>query len=290
MRIHELVTEAFMPTSAFAGSDKNKLGPAGHLKGSMKRPASQGDLVGENFGNYYNENIASKVFSQYPDLTSEDDVLNAAWEHVVRDMGRKKAGHLFNYDEDFPSDLVSSYFYLQKKGVEEAFGPAATADLRKGSPAGSSWTSYMDWKDKANQREYQANILRDKEAHELALKLGGRPPSPGVLGTGIFANMNAQRFEQWLKQNPKALQAFSAYSDTQPAMAEDQSVSEKTDPDLCRSSKRLGSSDHSSCVSQGLRAHQSKGKGHTDGQGNYIKGKKIRGSKYGGPLPDQDSK
>jgi hypothetical protein len=189
MRIHELVTEAFMPTSAFTGSDKNKLGPAGHLKGSMKRPAGQGDLVGENFGNYYNENIASKVFSQHPDLTSEDDVLNAAWEHVVRDMGRKKAGHLFNYDEDFPSDLVSSYFYLQKQGV-----------------------------------------------------------------------------------------------------AEDQSVSEKTDADLCRSSKRLGSSDHSSCVSQGLRAHQSKGKGHTDGQGSYIKGKKIRGSKYGGPLPDQDGK
>jgi len=189
MRIHELFTEAFMPSSAFVGSDKNKLGPAGHLKGSMNRPARQGDLVGENFGNYYNENIASKVFSQNPDLTSEDDVLNAAWEHVVRDMGRKKAGHLFNYDEDFPSDLVSSYFYLQKQGV-----------------------------------------------------------------------------------------------------AEDQSVSEKTDADLCRSSKRLGSSDHSSCVSQGLRAHQSKGKGHTDGQGNYIKGKKIRGSKYGGPLPDQDSK
>jgi hypothetical protein len=73
-------------------------------------------------------------------------------------------------------------------------------------------------------------------------------------------------------------------------VSEDQAVAEKTDPDLCRSSKRLGSSDHSSCVSQGLRAHQSKGKGHTDGQGSYIKGKKIRGSKYGGPLPDQDGK
>jgi hypothetical protein len=71
---------------------------------------------------------------------------------------------------------------------------------------------------------------------------------------------------------------------------DESSIEEKTDPKLCRSSKRLGSSDHSSCVSQGLRAHQSKGKGHTDGQGNYIKGKKIRGSKYGGPLPDWDSK
>jgi len=38
--------ESMLPKTAFAGSDKNKLGPAAHLKGSMKRPARQGDLVG----------------------------------------------------------------------------------------------------------------------------------------------------------------------------------------------------------------------------------------------------
>ena len=38
--------EAMLPKSAFAGSDKNKLGSAGQLKGSMKRPARAGDLVG----------------------------------------------------------------------------------------------------------------------------------------------------------------------------------------------------------------------------------------------------
>lgn len=38
--------EAMLPKSAFAGSDKNKLGPAAHLKGSTKRPAQQRDLVG----------------------------------------------------------------------------------------------------------------------------------------------------------------------------------------------------------------------------------------------------
>lgn len=54
---------------------------------------------------------------------------------------------------------------------------------------------------------------------------------------------------------------------------------------LCRSRKTLGNSDQSSCVSQGFRAHTSKGKGHTDGKGNFIKGKKIKGKKYGGPLP-----
>jgi hypothetical protein len=40
--------EAMLPDKAFAGSDKNKLGPKAHLKGKMKRPARQGDLVGED--------------------------------------------------------------------------------------------------------------------------------------------------------------------------------------------------------------------------------------------------
>ena len=38
--------EAMLPKSMFAGSKKNKLGPAGQLKGNMKRPARAGDLVG----------------------------------------------------------------------------------------------------------------------------------------------------------------------------------------------------------------------------------------------------
>jgi len=65
---------------------------------------------------------------------------------------------------------------------------------------------------------------------------------------------------------------------------------ERTDPKLCRSPKRLGRSDYSSCVSQGLRAHQSKGKGHTDGNGNYLKGKKAKSVHYGGDVKDYDSK
>jgi hypothetical protein len=41
------VAEKMMPASNFAGTPKNKLGSAAHLKGSMKRPARAGDLVGE---------------------------------------------------------------------------------------------------------------------------------------------------------------------------------------------------------------------------------------------------
>jgi hypothetical protein len=54
----------------------------------------------------------------------------------------------------------------------------------------------------------------------------------------------------------------------------------------CESPKRKSRSVYSSCVSQGYIAHQSKGKGHTDGQGNYLKGHKAKGKRYGGDVPD----
>lgn len=67
-------------------------------------------------------------------------------------------------------------------------------------------------------------------------------------------------------------------------------ITEKAKPSLCRSSKKLGASDQASCVSQGLRAHTSKGKGHTDGHGHYVKGHRAKGSKYGGPVIDYSGK
>ena len=63
-------------------------------------------------------------------------------------------------------------------------------------------------------------------------------------------------------------------------------VTEKATAKLCRSTKSLGVSDQSSCVSQGLRPHHSKGKGHTDGHGEYVKGKKAKGVQYGGSVKD----
>lgn len=60
----------------------------------------------------------------------------------------------------------------------------------------------------------------------------------------------------------------------------------KASPKLCRSSRKLGASDEASCKAQGLRARTSKGKGHTDGKGNYLKGKKRKSVKYGGDVPD----
>lgn len=55
------VKEKMLPKSAFAGSDKNKLGPAAHLKGKMKRPARQGDLVGGGAQEGVDEGWKSKL-------------------------------------------------------------------------------------------------------------------------------------------------------------------------------------------------------------------------------------
>jgi hypothetical protein len=59
---------------------------------------------------------------------------------------------------------------------------------------------------------------------------------------------------------------------------------------LCKSSRPdsdLGASNLASCKSQGLRSRKGK-KSHLIGNNNRVKvdGKKIKGAKYGGPLPD----
>ncbi len=67
----------------------------------------------------------------------------------------------------------------------------------------------------------------------------------------------------------------------------------KASRQLCKSSKpdaELGASQLASCKSQGLRARDGE-KSHLIGHGSSsvritVGGKKIKGKKYGGPLPD----
>ena len=69
-----VVSERMMPASNFAGSDKNKLGPAAHLKGKMKRPARQGDLVGGAAESMREDQTATDTISstdQSPSLTGQ---------------------------------------------------------------------------------------------------------------------------------------------------------------------------------------------------------------------------
>jgi hypothetical protein len=70
--------------------------------------------------------IAQDVYAENPDLDSEDDILDAAFPHVVKMMGgnKKRANYLFNYDEDFPGEMISAYKWLQRQenDVGEATG------------------------------------------------------------------------------------------------------------------------------------------------------------------------
>jgi hypothetical protein len=100
--------------------------------------------VAEAQSQYYYEKLADEVFALDPDLDTSgraDEVLNAAFPLMVRDLGSKKrANNLLNYDEDFPSDFVSAYGELQrnrsKKGsdtISKMFGGDAkelTKDLK----------------------------------------------------------------------------------------------------------------------------------------------------------------
>jgi hypothetical protein len=70
---------------------------------------------------------------------------------------------------------------------------------------------------------------------------------------------------------------------------ESEAVQEKASRKLCTSTKSdtdLGASNLASCKSQGLRARDGQ-KSHLIGKTRKtVGGKKIKGKRYGGPLPD----
>ena len=70
-------------------------------------------------------------------------------------------------------------------------------------------------------------------------------------------------------------------------------LTEKASRKLCLSQKRdadLGASNLASCKSQGLRARKGK-KSHKIGDHRVtVGGKKMKGKKYGGDLPDYGSR
>jgi hypothetical protein len=77
------------------------------------------------------------------------------------------------------------------------------------------------------------------------------------------------------------------------ANSPDPIIDEKASRKLCVSQKtdaELGASNLASCKSQGLRARDGK-KSHKMGKSRKtVGGKKIKGKKYGGPLPDWGSR
>ena len=59
--------------------------------------------------------FAQDVFAVNPNLTAENDILALGFGIVKKAQGPKSARYYFWYHEDFPSDLVSEYFWLQQE-------------------------------------------------------------------------------------------------------------------------------------------------------------------------------
>ena len=74
--------------------------------------SKQGVAEGTEFGSYYHEQLAQKVFDIAPNLDNENDILKTGYMIAKKELGSRAQG-IFR-DEDFPSDFVSAYIYLRK--------------------------------------------------------------------------------------------------------------------------------------------------------------------------------
>ena len=94
---------------------------------------------GAEFGATYAEQLAQKVFNVRPALKNDDDVLTIGYKVAVQDlMSQTRAVSLFSRDQDFPSDYVSAYYYLQKQG-------GAEGSLREFAPGSSGGSNSGRW-------------------------------------------------------------------------------------------------------------------------------------------------
>ncbi len=86
---------------------------------TKQKMAQAGLKVAEAFGSNYAEQLAQQVYENDPELDASgeaDEVMAAGFAIAREELGIKRARHTFAYDEDFPSDFVSAYAYLQQNG------------------------------------------------------------------------------------------------------------------------------------------------------------------------------
>ncbi len=143
----------------------------------------------------------------------------------------------------------------------------------------------MDAVAKLYQDHYDVNIWENGEAHDDAAKvLLTVHPTDEELDFIIDNGELPERFlDLDFPINDSIMYGVSSGDD------EEQVAEEPASRSLCTSGKpdsALGASQLASCKSQGYRSRDG-GKSHKVG-GDRIKvrGKKIKGKKYGGPLPD----
>ena len=58
---------------------------------------------------------AEDLFAADPNIKTEDEILDAAFAAIKARQGFKAARYYLCYDEDFPSDTVSEYRWLQEQ-------------------------------------------------------------------------------------------------------------------------------------------------------------------------------
>jgi hypothetical protein len=146
-------------------------GVKGAARGFMGKEGVEQEGTVTEADSYYE--IAQKVYDEHPDLPVSgrgDEFFSAAWPYVVELAGgsKKRANYMMNYDEDFPSDLISAYHDLQKqgKGVGEAGYQHGFAD-----PHAPSLGSQ-------DKREFKRAELQHELGHEknnIQVSINGKP-------------------------------------------------------------------------------------------------------------------
>jgi hypothetical protein len=128
--------------------------------------------------------IAQDVYAENPDLDSEDDILNAAFPHVVKMMGgsKKRANYMFNYDEDFPGEMIGAYKWLQRQAhdVGEATGRDAYQRDYDSSVSGMG------------RRERENDEGDTEPANNFAVSINGKQWKV-FKGRGQYADDSAER-------------------------------------------------------------------------------------------------
>lgn len=133
------------------------------------------------------------------------------------------------------------------------------------------------------QEHYKVNIWNNAEAHDEAAKvLMKQHPTDEELDFIIDTAELPERFME--VDFPLNDEIMFGTTPTDDSLDE-----EPASRELCQSGKpdsALGASQLASCKSQGYRSRDG-GKSHKVGAERVkVRGKKIKGKKYGGPLPD----
>ena len=77
---------------------------------------SAGKSMTEERAEFWSEQLAKKVFDINPNLSTSgraEELIGLGMKVSSEEIGRKETSSWFNYDEDFSSDFVSAYSYLQ---------------------------------------------------------------------------------------------------------------------------------------------------------------------------------